>query len=206
MGGRSSSFGKKSGGGGGLGTLPQLQGSEKQVKWASEIRDDMKERLAKDGKLVDKYLKALDDPNADPNELASLQRMADNTLYSDNGAGMKVTSIGGDNLKDEQSFNDAKNEATDFYRGFHYASKEASSRDLAKVKSDYMKAGGRKVWDLAEKYFNASDSKADKAFSKWQKEAEKVRFKYIRSRWNNKLANEKSASWYIDNRINNKYY
>ena len=62
------------------------------------------------------------------------------------------------------------------------------------------------MWDLAEKYYKASDSKADKAFSKWQKEAEKARFKYIRSRWNNKLANEKSASWYIDNRINNKYY
>ena len=203
MGGRSSSFGKHAGGGA---TMADLQGSEKQVKWANEVRNDIKERLAKDGKIVDEYLKMLDNPNADPDKLASLQRRADHTLYSDNGAGMKVTSIGGDDLKDEQSFNDARSEATDFYRDFHYASKEAANRDFAKVKSDYLKAGGRKVWDLAEKYYKASDSKADKAFSKWQKEAEKARFKYIRSRWNNKLANEKSASWYIDNRINNKYY
>lgn len=203
MGGRSSSFGKHAGGGA---TMADLQGSEKQVKWANEIRDDLKERLAKDGKIVDEYLKMLDDPNADPDKLARLQRMADHTLYSDNGAGMKVTSIGGDDLKDEQSFNDARSEATDFYSNYRYASKESAERDFARIKSNYLKSGGRKVWDLAEKYYKAPDSKAGKAFSKWQKEAEKTRFKYIRSRWNNKLANEKSASWYIDNRINNKHY
>lgn len=203
MGGRSSSFGKHAGGGT---TMAALQGSEKQVKWANEIREDMKAQLAKDGKIVDEYLKTLDDPNADPDKLARLQRMADNTLYSDTGSGMKVTSIGGDDLKDEQSFNDARSQATDFYSGYRYASKESAERDFARIKSDYLKSGGRKVWDLAEKYYEAPNSKADKAFSKWQKEAEKARFKYIRSRWNDRLANEKSASWYIDNRINNKHY
>lgn len=203
MGGRSSSFGKHAGGGT---TMAALQGSEKQVKWANEIREDMKAQLAKDGKIVDEYLKTLDDPNADPDKLARLQRMADNTLYSDTGSGMKVTSIGGDDLKDEQSFNDARSQATDFYSGYRYASKESAERDFARIKSDYLKSGGRKVWDLAKKYYEAPNSKADKAFSKWQKEAEKARFKYIRSRWNDRLANEKSASWYIDNRINNKHY
>lgn len=45
MGGRSSSFGKHAGGVTGLGVLPELQGSEKQVKWAGEIRDNYKEKF-----------------------------------------------------------------------------------------------------------------------------------------------------------------
>lgn len=45
MGGRSSSFGKHAGGVTGLGALPKLQGSEKQVKWAGEIRDNYKEKF-----------------------------------------------------------------------------------------------------------------------------------------------------------------
>ena len=42
MGGRSSSFGKRAGGGT---TMVELQGSEKQVKWAGEIRDNYKEKF-----------------------------------------------------------------------------------------------------------------------------------------------------------------
>lgn len=46
MGGRSSSFRRKSGGGlASISSLPKLEGSEKQVKWASEIRDEFKDQF-----------------------------------------------------------------------------------------------------------------------------------------------------------------
>lgn len=198
MGGRSSSFGKHAGGGM---TMSDLQGSEKQVKWANEIRDKMKDKLDEDGKLADKYLRMADDSNADPKELARLQYKLDNFGIYSNNASLKVSPVSGDDISDEQAFNDARRNATDYYRDYHYSSKGAADRDFAKAKNDYLKAGGRRVWNLGEKYYKASDSNADKAYSKWQTEAEKVRLKYVRNRWNNKLANEKSASWYIDNRL-----
>ena len=43
MGGRSSAFGKRAGGGA---TMADLQGSEKQVKWSNDIRVEMIDRLA----------------------------------------------------------------------------------------------------------------------------------------------------------------
>lgn len=48
MGGRSSSFRKSTGGG-----LAMLKGSDKQVKWAGEIRDKMKDKLAEDGTIYE---------------------------------------------------------------------------------------------------------------------------------------------------------
>ena len=45
MGSRSSSFRKSTGGGLALGGLPTLEGSEKQVKWAEEIRDQYKDQF-----------------------------------------------------------------------------------------------------------------------------------------------------------------
>ena len=55
MGGRSSSFGKKAGGGAKL-DLPELEGSEKQIKWAKDIRQKIIDRVnqfEKDGKVGD---------------------------------------------------------------------------------------------------------------------------------------------------------
>lgn len=196
MGGRSSSFGKSAGGG-----LAMLKGSEKQVKWAGEIRDKMKDKLAEDGKLVDKYLRMADDPNADPKELARLQYKLDNFGIYSNNASLKVSPVSGDDISDEQAFNDARSNIIDYYRDYHYSTKEEAQRDMAKVKSDYLSSGGKKAWNLGEKYYKASDSQADKAYNKWQTEAEKTRLKYVRKRWSDKLSSEKSSSWFINNRM-----
>lgn len=46
MGGRSSSFGKRSSGGSlGIGAMPSLEGTDKQVKWANEVRDQYKDQF-----------------------------------------------------------------------------------------------------------------------------------------------------------------
>ncbi len=55
MGGRSSSFGKKAGGGAKL-DLPELEGSEKQIKWAKDIRQEIIDKVnqfEKNGKVGD---------------------------------------------------------------------------------------------------------------------------------------------------------
>ncbi len=190
--------------------LVELKGSKKQIKWANDIRKNMIDRLEQDTKLVDKYLQMADDSNTDQQELEKLQsEIDDQGMYSDglNAISWKVTSIKAEDICDEQAFNDTEEQALSFYPDARYSSKEEARKDLEKSKSDYLKAGGQKVWDLCEKYYDDSDKygmgseQAEKAFKEWQKEAEKVRLTYIKDRWNEKLTNEESSSWYINNRM-----
>ncbi len=190
--------------------LVELKGSKKQIKWANDIRKNMIDRLEQDTKLVDKYLQMADDPNTDQQELEKLQsEIDDQGMYSDGlkAISWKVTPIKAEDICDEQAFNDEEEQAISFYSNSGYSSQEEARKDLEKVKADYLKAGGQKVWDLGEKYYDVSDKygigseQAEKAFKEWQKEAEKVRLTYIKNRWNEKLTNEESASWYINNRM-----
>lgn len=190
--------------------LVELKGSEKQIKWADDIRKNMISRLEQDTKLVDKYLQMADDSNADQQELEKLQsEIDDQGMYSDglNAISWKVTPIKAEDICDKRVFNDEEQQAISFYSDARYSSQEEARKDFEEVKADYLKAGGQKVWDLGEKYYDDSDKygmsseQADKAFKEWQKEAEKVRLAYIKARWNKKLANEESSSWYIDNRM-----
>lgn len=190
--------------------LVELKGSEKQIKWANDIRKNMIDRFEQDTKLVDKYLQMADDSNANQQELEKLQsEIDDQGMYSDglNAISWKVTPIKAEDICDEQAFNDEEEQAVNFYSDARYSSQEEARKDLEEVKADYLKAGGQKVWDLCEKYYDDSDKygmdseQADKALKEWQKEAEKVRLTYIKARWNEKLANEESSSWYIDNRM-----
>ncbi|AKG66664.1 hypothetical protein [Lactobacillus helveticus] len=190
--------------------LVELKGSKKQIKWANDIRKNMIDRLEQDTKLVDKYLQMADDPNTDQQELEKLQsEIDDQGMYSDglNAISWKVTPIKAEDICDEQAFNDEEEQAISFYSDAGYSSQEEARKDLEKVKADYLKAGGQKVWDLCEKYYGVSDKygigseQAEKALREWQKEAEKVRLTYIKNRWNEKLINEESSSWYINNRM-----
>lgn len=196
--------------------LAELKGSQKQIAWAEDIRKDMIERLDKDTKLVDKYLQIVDNPNTDQKELKELQEKIDKkTLYSDDTWGnhfsLKVTLVNKEHFSNELDFNDREDQEVNFNVA-NIDEQKVAKAIFKEIKADYFKAGGQQVWNLAEKYYDIADKfgmksdQAKQALQEWQTKAEATYLKYIKHRWNKKLANESSASWYINNRINPNFY
>lgn len=196
--------------------LPELLGSEKQIKWANDIRQEYIDQLTKDEKLVEKYLELKEKSDDDSKELKDLQRKMSTSLFADmdqSRFGSIITPVMGVDLADKQAFEDKVQDDTEGYLFADFSSKEEAEKCYEQVKQDYLKAGGQKVWDLSacynklvDKYgFGVENEETDSAYKKWLDESEKVMFNYLKIRWNNKIASEKSSAWYIDHRLNKKF-
>lgn len=196
--------------------LPELLGSEKQVKWANDIRQEYIDQLAKDEKLVEKYLelkKKLDD---DSKELKDLEWKISASLFADmdqSRFGSIITPVMGADLADKQAFENKVQDDTEGYLFAGFSSKEEAGKCYEQIKQDYLKAGGQKVWDLSTRYdklvdkygFGVENEETNSAYQKWLDESEKVMFNYLKIRWNDKITNEKSSAWYIEHRFNKKF-
>ena len=196
--------------------LPELLGSEKQVKWANDIRQEYIDQLAKDEKLVEKYLELKEKSDDDSKELKDLQRKMSTSLFADmdqSRFGSIITPIMGADLADKQAFEDKVQDDTEGYLFADFSSREEAEKCYEQVKQDYLKAGGQKVWNLNDRYnelvdkygFGVENEETDSAYQKWLDESEKVMFNYLKIRWNDKIASEKSSAWYIDHRLNQKF-
>lgn len=196
--------------------LPELLGSEKQVKWANDIRHEYIDQLAQDEKLVEKYLELKEKSDDDSKELKDLQRKMSTSLFADmdqSRFGSIITPVMGADLADKQVFEDKVQDDTEGYLFADFSSREEAEKCYEQVKQDYLKAGGQKVWDLNDRYngltdkygFGVENEETDSAYRKWLDESEKVMFNYLKIRWNDKIASEKSSAWYIDHRLNKKF-
>ena len=196
--------------------LPELLGSEKQVKWANDIRHEYIDQLVQDKELVEKYLELKEKPEDGSKELKDLQQKMSTSLFADmdqSRFGSIITPVMGADLADKQAFEDKVQDDTEGYLFANFSSKEEAEKCYEQVKHDYLKAGGQKVWDLNDRYnklvdkygFGAENEEIDSAYQKWLDESEKVMFNYLKIRWNNKITNEKSSVWYIDHRLNKKF-
>ncbi|EFQ43516.1 hypothetical protein LBKG_02169 [Lactobacillus crispatus CTV-05] len=196
--------------------LPELLGSEKQVKWANDIRQEYIDQLAKDEKLVEKYLELKEKSDDGSKELKDLEWKIRASLFADmdqSRFGSFITPVMGADLADKQAFEDKVQDDTEGYLFADFSSKEEAEKCYEQVKQDYLKAGGQKVWNLSARYneitdkygFGVENEETDSAYQKWQKEAEKVMFNYLKIRWNDKITNEKSSAWYIEHRLNKKF-
>lgn len=96
--------------------LPELLGSEKQVKWANDIRQEYIDQLAKDEKLVEKYLELKEKSDDDSKELKDLQRKMSTSLFADmdqSRFGSIITPVMGADLADKQAFEDKVQDDTE---------------------------------------------------------------------------------------------
>ena len=178
--------------------LPELLGSEKQIKWANDIRQEYIDQLAKDEKLVEKYLELKEKSDDDSKELKDLQRKMSTSLFADmdqSRFGSIITPIMGADLADKQAFEDKVQDDTEGYLFADFSSKEEAEKCYKQVKQDYLKAGGQKVWDLSDRYneitdkygFGVENEETDSAYQKWFDESEKVMFNYLRFAGTTKL-------------------
>lgn len=98
--------------------LPELLGSEKQVKWANDIRQEYIDQLAQDEKLVEKYLELKEKLDDDSKELKDLQRKMSTSLFADmdqSRFGSIITPVMGADLADKQAFEDKVQDDTEGY-------------------------------------------------------------------------------------------
>lgn len=158
--------------------LPELLGSEKQVKWANDIRQEYIDQLAKDEKLVEKYLELKEKSDDDSKELKDLQRKMSTSLFADmdqSRFGSIITPVMGADLTDKQVFEDKVKDDTEGYLFTNFSSREEAEKCYEQVKHDYLKAGGQKVWDLNDRYneltdkygFGVENEETDSAYRKW---------------------------------------
>lgn len=196
--------------------LPELLGSEKQVKWANDIRQEYIDQLAKDEKLVKKYLELKEKSDDDSKELKDLEWKISASLFADmdqSRFGSIITPVMGADLADKQVFENKVQDDTEGYLFAGFSSKEEAGKCYEQIKQDYLKAGGQKVWDLSTRYdklvdkygFGVENEETNSAYQKWLDESEKVMFNYLKIRWNDKIASEKSSAWYIDHRFSKKF-
>lgn len=149
MGGRSSSFGKSVGGGlASISSLPKLEGSEKQVKWAGEIRDEFKDQFNYFEKhYLDKKYDAGEDYKAKTGEFPSRRRGGFPQFLRKPEIKAKVEESRKIGTKQDISKEYTKTLANKGYKANEYTGiKERSDFKTEKEYRDYLVNGARKAF------------------------------------------------------------